>query len=72
MLQKYGPDDRTKKKEFVRPGDPLTWTGIITDGHLHVKQNPQTGALEGTIFMTLKMVPLSQRHNRAELLKKGN
>ena len=72
MLQKYGPDDRTKKKEFVRPGDPLTWTGIITDGHLHVKQNPQTGALEGKIFMTLKMVPLSQRHNRAELLKKGN
>lgn len=71
MLQKYGPDDQTKKKEFVRPGDPLTWTGIITDGHLHVKQNPQTGALEGQIYMTMKVVPLSVRHKRAELMRKG-
>lgn len=71
MLEKYGPDDRTRQKEFVKPGEPLKWTGVITDGYLHVKQNAVTGALEGHVTMTLKMVPLTERAKRAELLKKG-
>lgn len=70
MLDKYGPDDRSKQKEFVRPGDPLTWTGIITDGYLYVKQNPTTGEIEDKISFTLKRVPLAEQQKRGELLKK--
>ena len=71
FLKNYGPDDRMKKKQYVRPGDPSTWTGVITDGDLHVKQNKDTGALEGRVTMTWKMVPLKERNKRAELLNKG-
>ncbi|MBE6406147.1 MAG: hypothetical protein E7040_09020 [Lentisphaerae bacterium] len=72
MLKSYGPDDRTKNKEFVRPGEPLSWKGIITDGYLNVKQNKDTGALEGKVTMTWQMVPLKDRKKRAELLNKEN
>ena len=71
FLKNYGPDDQMKKKQYVRPGDPSTWTGVITDGYLNVKQNKDTGALEGRVTMTWKMVPLKERNKRAELLNKG-
>ena len=71
FLKNYGPDDRMKKKQYVRPGDPSTWTGIITDGYLHVKQNKDTGALEGRVTMTWTMVPLKDRKKRADMLNKG-
>ena len=67
MLKKYGVNDETKQKKFVRPGDPISWTGIITDGFLNVKQDPKSGNLEGDVTMTLKMVPLEEREKRANL-----
>lgn len=72
MLKSYGMDDRTKNKEYVRPGEPLSWKGIITDGYLNVKQNKETGALEGKVTMTWQMVPLKDREKRAKLLNKEN
>jgi hypothetical protein len=71
MLKKYGTNDETKQKQFVRPGDPISWSGIITDGHLYVKQDPQSGNLVGDVTMTWKMVPLAERAKRANLSAEG-
>lgn len=71
LYQKYGPDDATKQKKFVRPGDSVTWSGIVTDGTLHVKQDPATGAIVDKVTLTLEMVPLEERERRAVKQKKG-
>ena len=72
MLQNYGADNRTKQKAgYVRPGDPLSWSGLITDGHLYVKQNPETGAIAEPMTMTWQEVTPAQRRAREAQQKKG-
>ena len=68
MNQKYGPDNESKEKKYVRPGDPVSWKGLITDGYLYVKQNPQSGAIEEDITMTLKVVPREERQKRQKII----
>ena len=69
MQKKYGQYEEHKR--FVRPGEPVSWRGIITDGYLYAKQDSKSSNLEGEVTMTLTMVPLEEREKRANLSSQG-